>query len=336
VFDGVIRPNPTQPGRLDAYFAPPFISNHASFIEYVQGTGSLIAGWFSGTGEGQSGVSIVKSVLPPNGTQWPNATVISQKIGYSNQNPVFYCNSSNEVYAFHTSQPAVGGEDNSTFWTLKSTDGGATFSAPQLLFPQNGIWDRNRIIPSLSNDWLYPMYYSAPGTDSSFLFIKPASLPVTQNSFINIALPNTSYLIQPTIVRLFPGQPFLRAYYRDEQQKNIFTAVSLDDGKSWTDAEPTVLPNNNSGINAYTLLSGNIALIYNPMTSGRNILAISLSLDHGVTWKYTRLLVNQTSGEYSYPSMLQTADGNIHITYTYLRETIQYTQITESWIQQGN
>jgi hypothetical protein len=33
-----------------------------------------------------------------DGTQWPNATVIAQKTGYSNQNPVLFCNNSNEVY----------------------------------------------------------------------------------------------------------------------------------------------------------------------------------------------------------------------------------------------
>ncbi len=44
--------------------------------------------------------------------------------------------------------------------------------------------------------------------------------------------------------------------------------------------------NKQIGISAYALASGNIALIYNPLNTGRNILAISLSLDHGVTWKY--------------------------------------------------
>ena len=33
-----------------------------------------------------------------DGTQWPNASIIAQRTNYSNQNPVLFCNSSNEVY----------------------------------------------------------------------------------------------------------------------------------------------------------------------------------------------------------------------------------------------
>jgi predicted neuraminidase len=333
-YDGVIRPNSAQPGRYDAYFVPPFISNHASFIEYVQGSGSLITAWFSGTGEGQSGVAIVTSILPANGTKWTNATVISQKIGYSSQNPVLICNASNEIYAFHTQFPAGQGEATSIFYTLNSVDGGKTFSTPTPIFtPQTQIWDRNRILPTLSGGWLFPLYMSvAQGDDYSFIYYKPPSVAVESNSWVQVPLPNSSDLIQPTLNRITPGQPFLRAYFRDENQQYIYTATSPDDGKSWTDAEPTELPNNNSGISSYVLASGNIAIVYNPLNSGRNVLAISLSIDQGLTWKFTRILENHTSGEFSYPCILQTEDGTIHLTYTYLRETIKYTRISEDWI----
>ena len=41
---------------------------------------------------------------------------------------------------------------------------------------------------------------------------------------------------------------------------------------------------------------------------------------------------NAAEVEYSYPTVLQTSDGYIHVTYTYNRETIKYVKFMESWI----
>ena len=56
----------------------------------------------------------------------------------------------------------------------------------------------------------------------------------------------------------------------------------------------------------------------------RSPLSIALSLDQGDTWPIKRVLQlhddnSSAVGEYSYPSLLQTADGLIHVTYTYDR-----------------
>ena len=48
---------------------------------------------------------------------------------------------------------------------------------------------------------------------------------------------------------------------------------------------------------------------------------------HLIMIRFTRLLENFTTGEYSYPSILQTHDETIHITYTYLLLSQQQQKI---------
>ena len=170
----------TSDGRYEAYLVPPAAANHASFLELLPG-GELVLAWFSGTAEGADNCSIVVARLPSGGDQWSNASLVSRRPGYSNQNPVLFLDSSGKVrntptqsplspslqvlYLFHSQQPAAPGEPRSAeawanIWELESSDGGISWTTPRDVFTKNGSFDRNRIVYSLRGDWLFPIYYS--------------------------------------------------------------------------------------------------------------------------------------------------------------------------------
>ena len=157
-------------------------------------------------------------------------------------------------------------------------------------------------------------------------------------------------LVQPSTVPYTTpgGKPQLITLFRDRKAEHVYRAESHDDGQSWIQLKALDLPNNNAGIEAFTLNSGNIVLVFNPQTKGRDPLAVALSSDGGSHWSHQtdiqhgQSLVGNNStasrrllggNEFSYPTVLQTKDGNIHIMYTYLRQTIKYKRITEKWIQ---
>ena len=149
----------------------------------------------------------------------------------------------------------------------------------------------------------------------------------------------SNYLVQPSVVRPVPQRQYLRAFFRDRRAQHIYSATSNDEGYSWTVPEKTTLPNNNAAIQASMLSSGNMAIVFNPLTKGRNKIRIAISKDGGFTWPYYRDLEDKelssdsgSSVEYSYPSLLQTSDGYIHISYTYNRDTIKYVRIKETWV----
>jgi predicted neuraminidase len=85
------------------------------------------------------------------------------------------------------------------------------------------------------------------------------------------------------------------------------------------------LPNPNSGIDAVTLRDGRHLIVYNHTDRGRSPLNVALSLD-GKTWQ-AALVLESEPGEYSYPAVIQSADGLVHITYTWKRQRIKHVVI---------
>jgi predicted neuraminidase len=136
--------------------------------------------------------------------------------------------------------------------------------------------------------------------------------------------------IQPTILKHAGGK--LQILCRTKRDR-IYTAWSYDNGETWTKLEPTSLPNNNSGIDAVTLNDGRHLLVYNHLDlkknkGDRNKLNLAVS-DDGINWKAVTYLENDpsTESEYSYPAIIQSSDGLVHITYTWNRKLIKHVVV---------
>ena len=138
--------------------------------------------------------------------------------------------------------------------------------------------------------------------------------------------------------RLLPAHlPPLYASGQGERKPKVDEqAWSYDAGKTWTEMTDTQLPNNNSGIDAVTLRDGRHLLIYNHSTrdeenlghKGRGVINLAMSRD-GVNWEAALVLdyIVQPEKQYSYPSIIQTSDGLVHIVYTWHRERIKHVVV---------
>jgi predicted neuraminidase len=100
-------------------------------------------------------------------------------------------------------------------------------------------------------------------------------------------------------------------------------ATSDDGGRTWTTPVRIALPQNNSGLDAVRLQDGRVVLIYNHTEKGRTPLNLAVSNDMGITWTPGPILVSEP-GEYSYPAIIQSADGNVHAFYTWHRKRMRY------------
>ena len=131
--------------------------------------------------------------------------------------------------------------------------------------------------------------------------------------------------IQPSILTHANGQ--LQILCRS-QESVIAESWSKDGGKTWGAVTATELPNPNAGTDAVTLADGRHLIVYNhtvrrgSFPSGRAMLNVAISND-GKSWKPVVTLEKDKS-EFSYPAVIQTSDGNIHITYTFKRQSVKH------------
>ncbi|UCG88446.1 MAG: exo-alpha-sialidase, partial [Gemmatimonadota bacterium] len=125
--------------------------------------------------------------------------------------------------------------------------------------------------------------------------------------------------IQPTIL-IHPGKR-LQAVGRSRSGR-VFETWSQDGGRQWSPVTLTVLPNPNAGLDGVTLRDGRHLLVYNHTTRHRSPLNVAISRD-GVVWE-AAMVLEREAGEYSYPAVIQTSDGLVHITYTWRREYIKH------------
>jgi predicted neuraminidase len=77
-----------------------------------------------------------------------------------------------------------------------------------------------------------------------------------------------------------------------------YRASSPDGGRTWTPAQPTELPNNNSGLAALALPGGRVVCAYNPVAESwgpRCPLVLAVSDDDGLSWRTVRTIEDGVS-----------------------------------------
>ncbi|MBI2433165.1 MAG: exo-alpha-sialidase [Candidatus Hydrogenedentes bacterium] len=140
-------------------------------------------------------------------------------------------------------------------------------------------------------------------------------------------------LTQPTPVEFDDGQ--ILAFFRNGgPEHRIKRSESSDGGMTWGPVTNTDLLHPGAGIEALALKNGHLLMIYNDVEeSPRDQLAVSISEDRGKTWKWTKHLEKIEGGRFDYPSIIQSADGTLHATYSYNLETIKHVHFSEEWVQ---
>jgi predicted neuraminidase len=317
----------SSPVVLEEFIAtrPPTPQSHASTLVETR-DGTLLAAWFGGEHEGAADVGIWLARRGTEGWQPPQRVADGRQENGQPQpawNPVLFQPAQSPLQLYYKAGP-----NPRQWWGLLtlSSDDGAHWSVPKRL--PDGILGpiKNKPLQLPSGRIL------APSSSEDEVDGWRARIEISDDNGLHwrrgSALNDPAYIgaIQPSLLRYRDDR--LQALGRSKQNR-VFSAFSNDGGATWEPMTLLDVENPNSGTDAVMLRDGRALLVYNPTLAGkdwwdgRSVLAVALSSD-GVRWRRVLTLEDSPKDEFSYPAIIQTRDGLIHISYTWKRQRIKH------------
>lgn len=308
-----------QPGWLESEFIyerAPFPECHASTL--AETTNGVVAAWFGGTEEKNPDVGIwlarreagrwTTPVEVANGVQSPTKR-------FPCWNPVLFQPARGPLLLFYKV-----GRSPSGWWgmMMTSSDNGRTWSPPRRL--PDGILGpiKNKPVEFSDGTILCGSSTEDHGWQVHFEWTRDLGRTWDKTPPINDG--KAFGVIQPGLLRL--GDRAVTALLRSTKGR-IYTTTTTTRGRDWSAPKPTGLPNPNSGIDAVTLRDGRFLLVYNHTARGRSPLNVAVSSD-GRDWQAALVLEDAPGREFSYPAVIQTRDGLVHVSYTWNRRRIRH------------
>ena len=303
--------------------------------------GKLAAVWCGGSREGAGDVAVWFATrgLPDNDT-WSSPRPIVTRNSAAREtfrfvrklgNPLLIAEKDGRLALVYVSV-AVGGWSGSSLNIKRSLDGGQTWTPSQRLglspFFNVSELVKNNAQPLTDGGWAVPIYHEAFGKFPEVLWLHPGLERV--EAVKSRAFGGRS-AFQPALVALAPRRALLLCRAAGNVPE-IYTTLTSDAGRHWTAPRLSGLPNPNSGLDALRLGDGRLLLAFNDTVSGRENLRLALSSDEGVTWRRVRMLAEEPGAEFSYPFLLQTSDGRVHVTFTWKRRNIRHVTFNLTWL----
>jgi predicted neuraminidase len=299
------------------YERAPFPECHASTIVET-GPKEFLAAWFGGSKEGAKDVAIWGARLKDGA--WSAPVELAREKNASTYNPVLFHAKNKTLWLYYKMGLSP---DTWNGVRMSSLDGGRTWSEKEYL--PAGLYGPIKNKPLLLADGTI---VSGTSVESDYAWSawveRSVDLGNTWTKHGPVVYPDAPRgVIQPAIVPL-PGR--LRMYLRATAAIGFIAySDSKDGGRTWSGAKITNLPNPNSGIDAVGLKDGRVVMIYNHTAKGRTPLNLAVSRD-GDKWSEPIALETEP-GEYSYPAIIQAADGSLHATWTWRRKKVKHAVI---------
>lgn len=286
---------------------------------------SLLCAWYAGEYEKAKNVEIYASKLGAEAHNWEPEFTLANTPGFSEGNPILFTEPTGRIWHLYVTMLGEGWL-NCQVKVMFSEDG-ISWSQPELFIEETGWMTGCKPIMGSKGDILIPLYL-----EKGVCYV----LKIGAKGERTMSQPvKTQFgVIQPSLAYLSDGRlmMMMRTYEKEVKNRTLWQSFSSDVGLTWSGPERARLPNPDSRIDILRLHNGNLALAFNDTPSARSPLTLALSDDDGKTWS-SRLDIETNPNEYSYPALIQSSDGLLHLVYTWKRTHICHVVCDEEWIR---
>ena len=311
----------------------------ASVVETLDG--GLLATWFGGSREGGRDVVLWGAEFSSGSLSWSRPRRIVgpaetqamlgryiKTVG----NSVLVRGEQGELWLYYVTV-SVGGWAGSSLNAILSQDDGKTWDAPRRLItsPFFNVSTLNKSAALRYSDGTIglPVYHEFIGKFAELLHLDSAGRVLDKTR-----ITNGRHSIQPLVLPL-DGQQAL-ALMRDTGPKpgRVLISRSNDAGQHWLADEKLALPNPDSAIAGLRRPDGSLLLVFNDTESGRSSLALAVSRDQGQSWSTVKHFEQSidAKGEFSYPYLIRSSNGTMHLLYTWNRKRIRHIAFNDNWV----
>jgi predicted neuraminidase len=312
---------------------------HASSLTELA-DGRLAAVWYAGSGEGALDVKLWFSIRDAEGWSPPRvvATPADTSAGVGAYvrklgNPVIYARGK-RLHLWYVSVAAGGWSGSSISYKSSDDDGQNWLSAERLttspLF-NLGTLVRGPPVALADGGFGLPVYQELFTRRAEWLRIDASGRTLDK-----VRLPSPAPGLQPSVAATDAQNGLALLRSGDTQRGVVMADVTADGGASWHQVASLPIANRNTSLALLRLGSGRLLLAANPY-EGRSLLQLFLSNDDGNNWWPARVIEDDPNktAEYSYPALVQTRDGRIHLSYTFQFRTIAHAIFTEAALTEG-
>ncbi len=312
----------------------------ANVVEKLDG--GLFATWFGGSREGGKDVVLWGADYSPLTQTW---TTPRRIIGPAETqaalgryiktvgNSVMVRGAQDELWLYYVTV-SMGGWAGSALNVMLSKDEGKSWNAPQRLItsPFFNISTLNKSVAVHFNDGSIglPAYHEFIGKFSELLHLKNAGQILDKTRITHGRL-----AIQPLLLPLDAQHALTLMRDTGPNPGHVLASHSADAGRSWSAFEKLDLPNPNSAVAGLRRPDGSLLVVFNDTEAGRTSLALAVSHDQGGNWKTVKHFeqANDGKSEFSYPYLIRSTNGNMHLLYTWNRKRIRHVVFNDNWVE---